>query len=845
MSTFVSPGVYVRELDFSQYAARIAGSVMAFVGTAGKGPINEPQVLTSQAQLVDTFGRPMATAGTRSKFGLHAAYNALTQTSQVWYTRVSDGSHRSATTTAPIVINNQIIWEVDDNDGVTITDGAMAFVIEILKPAGTALLSDAFNALVRRFGLRNLFDGDYNPITNLAQLETAVAGSGAFAQVLVPMGRETTTFENIQQWTSRFNALMLGGSLRSEVRVVEDPVNGVLKFWVVKTQNLSELLQANLQFRITDSAASPFIAPNTDGKAVGTYQGSGAADEIEFKARRPGLMGNSIVVEFVDVGNTFVGLPPVAVSGNTITISVNAGVTIAQQIIDAIDESSSARLLVEATLGASNPGTSTMEAETVTFSGGGMNLPAEISVSSLGTNNLSTTPTQVYNDSALNFRFTAGSPGEYANSAIIRFRKDSKGLSSIEYQENNETPEGASELIIQPSGTRGSFLDFLEQGGLPSVAAFTADDYTLLTDPASLDLGDGTIDTLDTYADQKEWLQWNAYEFYDFATYAFSGGRSGIPEDYDDLVGEIIGNAADETGLYSFQNRELFDNSILAAPGFDQAAVIRAGFGLCETAGDCFFLSDTPGGINLELGLTVQQIVDWHNGNGFGNSSAFNTSYSSIWHSWQEITDEFNGVSHWVPPSVVVAEQIGFSDRVGEIWFAPAGFKRGRLTRSLNVQRGGRNSQGDRDFMYSGGNVVNPIVNFPRDGVVLFGQRTMLRQPSALDRINVRRLLIYVKRLAAATVRSELFEPNDPVLWQTIERLLNPIFAEVQGRRGLNNFLVKVDSDTTKAINLDNNEVVGFIVLEPTKSAEKIILNFVITAQGASFSEALVAAGVA
>lgn len=844
MSVFVSPGTYVREFDFSQYAARLAGSVIAVVGTAGKGPIDTPTLLTSQEQLVQIFGRPLSTDGTRSNFGLHAAFNALAQTSQVWYTRVADGSERVATTEAPIVINNQIVWEADDDNGITIVDGTMAFTIEIL-PNGQALKQDAFNGLVRRFGIKNLFDGGYNPIANLTQLETALAGPGAFAQVLVPMGRETTTFENLEQWTSRFNALMLGGPLRSDFRIIEDPVAGVLKFWVVKTQDLSPLLSQNLRFRIADNATSPFVSPNADGKATGTYQGGGAADEINFRARRPGLLGNAISIDFVDVGNTFVGLPAVSVSGTTVTFSINAGVTTAAQVLEALDESSAARLVVEGELGSSNPGTSTMQAEMVNFIGGGSNLPPEIAISSLGTNNLSTTPTQVYDDPNLNFTFQAASAGEYANRAVMRFSKDTRGTAVVEYQEGDETPEGAGELLIQPPSTRGSFITFLEQGGIPSVGAFSPADYTLLSDPNSLALGDGTIDTLDNYADQKEWLQWNAYEFYEATTYPFSGGRSGVPEDYDDLIDAIIGNAADETGLHSYQNRELYDNSLLAAPGFEQGAVIRAALSLCETSGDMFYVADTPGGPNLDLGLSVQQIVDWHNGRGFGNSAAFNSSYGAIWHSWQRTRDVFNGRDHWVPPSVLVLEQIAFSDRVGEIWFAPAGFKRGRLLRSGGVQVGGRNSQGDRDFMYSGGNAVNPIVNFPRDGVVLFGQRTLIRQPSALDRINVRRLLIYVKRVSAAAVRSELFQPNDEILWSTLERILKPVFVEVRNKRGLNNFLVKVDSDTTTDLNRANNEVVGYILLEPTLAAEKIILNFVVTAQGASFSEALAAAGVA
>ncbi len=305
-----------------------------------------------------------------------------------------------------------------------------------------------------------------------------------------------------------------------------------------------------------------------------------------------------------------------------------------------------------------------------------------------------------------------------------------------------------------------------------------------------------------------------------------------MPDDYNDLVDAVIGNPADSSGLYGYANRETYDNSLLAAPGFDQAAVIRAGLSISEAGGDLVYIVDPPSGSDVTQGLSPQDVTDWHNGRGFGNSAAFNSSFL------------FNGGTIWVPPSVCVLEQIAYSDNVGEVWFAPAGFKRGRIVRALGVQANARNNQGDRDYMYSGGNAINPIVNFPKDGVVIFGQRTLQRAASALDRINVRRMLNYIKRTSVGAVRPELFDPNDAVLWAQLVKILTPIYQEVKNKRGLNNFLVKIDASTTSALARDNNEVYGYIVVEPTKAAEKIILSFVITAQGASFTEALAAVGV-
>lgn len=855
MSSFVSPGVYVRELDFSGFAARQAGSVIAVVGTAGKGPVNKPVLLTSAGALTENFGKPLPTRGTRANFGLHAAYNALSQTPQVWYVRVTDGSERTAWANGGIVVNNQIVYEVDDDDGITIDGGQMVFSMQVLKKSGTMLKADAYAALVRAFGGKNLYDSSYQPINSLGDLDTAVNGGGAFVSVRVPMARDTSTWENLQQFISRFNTLMLGNVLRAESRIIEDDATGLQKYIVFKTQNLSDLLALNLQFLIVE-------APG--GFATGTLvNGSPAFDDVLITARQAGVIGNGITVTINDIGNTFTGLPPVSVSARNITVGINEGVTTVQEVLDALDESSAARLLVSAELAVTSPngGGELAVTDSITLSGGGQNLPSEFAAPAGAYQ--SSTPTQYLpedlsdpaNEKVL--RFTAPSPGEYANGATVQFGKDSFGLSAIEYVEGSER-ERAVELEIMPSGYRNSFIDFMP--GFRNLGDFSVNDYTLLTTDSSLFLALGDNNTgstpgspIDVFGGgatvvpntDREWLAWNAYEFYTAVSPVFEGGRSGIPEDYNDLVDAVIGNAADKTGIHAIGNRELYNNSLVAIPGFDQASVIRAGLLLSEGTGDMLYIADGPGSVNLDFGLNAQEIVDWHNGQGFGNSSAFNSSYGALYHSWVKINDPFNATDHWVPPSVVMLEQIAFSDSAGEIWFAPAGFKRGRLVRAQATQERAENNQGDRDYMYSGGNAVNPLVNFPREGIVVFGQRTLQRAPSALDRINVRRLLIYAKRISAATVRPELFEPNDPILWAQLQRLLNPIFNEIRAKRGLNNFLVKIDSSTTTNLNLDNSEVVGFIVLEPTKAAEKIILNFVITAQGASFGEALAAAGVA
>lgn len=844
MTTYLSPGAYATEVDLSTYAARIASTVLALVGAAGKGPVGVPTLVTSQANGANVFGKPLAIGTSKARFGLHAMMNALTKTSQVWYTRVTDGTEEYASADTPIIVNSQVLYLAKDDSGITINGGQLAFALQVYKRSGSFLSADAYDALVRRFGATNIFDAAFAPITNLDELNTAIAGSGAFVQVMVPMASATKTFENYDQFTNRFNRLMVDAPLRAENILVEDDVNGVQKYIAIKTANLADLVALNLEFKLIDDTTS--VSPAETGYATTSYDGGTPYSQLQFTAKKPGIAGNGISVIFADVGNTFVGLPPVSVSGRTITVSINDGTTTAAEVVAALAANTTARLIAVAANGAGSDGSGILDAGTATLVNGGTNLPTASITNpvseSIGTINLSSTKTKRLDyTSSLKLHFKASSPGEYANAAKMYFGHDDSGLQTIEYRELNELGEKSVNLRIQPSGVAGSFIDAVE--GFTGVSPLSADDITLLTDSSSLTTALGGIDVI-TDLDAKSFLTWNAYEFYTVQNAAFTGGESGIPDDYNDLVDAIIGNPADNSGLYGYSNRESYDNSLLAAPGFDQAAVIRAGLSICETAGDLMYLVDPPSGSDVTLGLSPQDVTDWHNGKGFGNSSAFNSSFGAVYYGWLPVQDLFNGGTIWVPPSVCVLEQIAYSDNVGEVWFAPAGFKRGRLTRALGVQKNAVNNQGDRDYMYSGGNAINPIVNFPKDGVVIFGQRTLQRQASALDRVNVRRMLNYIKRTSVAAVRPELFDPNDAVLWAQLVKILTPIYQEVKNKRGLNGFLVKIDAATTSDLARDNNEVYGYIVVEPTKAAEKIILSFVITAQGANFTEALAAVGV-
>jgi phage tail sheath protein FI len=174
---------------------------------------------------------------------------------------------------------------------------------------------------------------------------------------------------------------------------------------------------------------------------------------------------------------------------------------------------------------------------------------------------------------------------------------------------------------------------------------------------------------------------------------------------------------------------------------------------------------------------------------------------------------------------------MAYTDAVSDTWFAPAGFQRGRLTKPTEVEV--KLNQGDRDSLYSGGNIVNPIVAFPQQGLTIFGQRTGQRSPTALDRINIRRLMIYVRKTILAATQRFVFEPNDEFTWSQIEGVVNPFLDDIRRKRGITEFRVVCDETTNTPLRVDRNELWTKVILKPTKTAEVIVFEINLTNQSA------------
>ena len=288
----------------------------------------------------------------------------------------------------------------------------------------------------------------------------------------------------------------------------------------------------------------------------------------------------------------------------------------------------------------------------------------------------------------------------------------------------------------------------------------------------------------------------------------------------------VIGSQTSKTGIYALDD-DLLNISMAVVPGITDQRVQNALITLAETSQNFLAAVSPPQGLD-----TVQEAIDWMNGKGDGRTGAINSSWGSVFWPWVQVFDVFSSKDRWYDPAIFAIRQMAFTDNVAETWFAPAGFRRGRLTKPTAVELG--LNQGDRDALYVTN--INPIVNFAPEGITIFGQKTAQRAATSLDRINIRRLMIFLRKVLLETGRQDLFEPNDAFTWELVKDKTDAVLSDIQSRRGITDYRVICDETVNTPVRVDRNELWCKVLLKPTKTAEWIIFEVNLTNQSAKFS---------
>ena len=283
------------------------------------------------------------------------------------------------------------------------------------------------------------------------------------------------------------------------------------------------------------------------------------------------------------------------------------------------------------------------------------------------------------------------------------------------------------------------------------------------------------------------------------------------------------GSVAFKRAINAISNPDEFDINLLALPGVihsQHSSVTNHAIDKIEDRADAFFILD-----GSHYSASVQTAIS--------DVSNIDSNYVATYYPWVKIVDSVKGKPTWVPPSVVLPGVYAQNDAIGQEWFAPAGLNRGGLSEVTEAKT--RLTNLERDDLYE--NRVNPIASFPGQGVVVFGQKTLQGKPSALDRVNVRRLLINLRKFIASSSRFLVFEQNTSALRTRFLNIVNPYLEQVQANSGLSAFRIVMDETNNTPDVVDRNQLVGQIFIQPTKTAEFIVLDFVVQPTGAAFED--------
>jgi phage tail sheath protein FI len=720
MPSYVSPGVFVIEKDFSQYAPSVNSSVVGLVGFASKGPTNKATLITSPNRLLSTFGAPNENIDGQA---LEGALEILETTNSMYFIRAAGSSAADASATVDcgscpaIAVSNAYIgtasamepWRQEPTRGGNIT-----FRIQVTDNAGV----EKFTAPGKEFS--------------------------------VPSSTITENTDSSSQGIALRK--IIGGALQTGHVSVE-----------------------------YDSTT------NVSGYLVGAYAGSGASISVSaFSGTTAGatLSGATILTNVTVSGTTSGG-------GETGIRRLVSSLTVYGSQISNASSTSGFGYLAESL-----------------YPGAGYNLGTKSNGDTSGNSITISNANGPYFDVKVN---DDGVTQETFRVSLVQYKDFIENV--INTGETNLTSEVIKGNLLA-SGTNFAAAELTNyQNTISSIG--TAYHSLTYKDPDT-----GTI----RIAREKEGTPKFVKPIE--GTYGMNSGANGTGNAAANATA-LIGDAAtaNKTGMQALDD-DVLNVSIAAVPGVSTESVQNALVTLAESSQNFMAVVAPPYAVG-----SVQDAIDWSNGLATSRSSAINNSYAAIYWPWVKVFSVHDGIDRWYDPSIFALRQMAYTDNVSETWFAPAGYIRGRLTKPSEVEV--RLNQGDRDSLYSGGNVVNPIVNFVQQGITIFGQRTTKRTASALDRVNIRRLMIYLRKVILQATRQFVFEPNDVILWDQVEKVLNPFLDDIKRRRGITEFRVVCDETTNTSARIDRNELWCKVLLKPTKAAEILIFEINLTNQSA------------
>lgn len=798
----LSPGVAVVEKDFTSIVPAVATSVGGFAGAFVWGPVMDPIRISSENELVRQFGRP-TDANADSFF---TAANFLSYTSNLLVVRGDATNARNAVATPTGTVSS-----------ITLTNGGSGFTSTPTVTLSAPQISGGVQATA-----------------------TVTMTGGSVSSISITNGGSG--------YTSAPTITLSGG-------------NGT---GATATATLSAVGLQSIS--VTNGGAGYTVAPTI------TFTGGGGSG-AQATASISGGAITSIAV--TNAGSGYTSAPTVVItpdSGDTITSAATATATLQTRSVASISVGSSGSGYLSApsitinggggtgatatatistyavaSITIANAGSGYSSAPTVTFTGGGgsgATATTTVTVGGVKINN-----EQVYQDTydtgaGLVGEFAAKYPGAIGNSLKVSMA-DSDTFADWTYRTEFDSAPGTSAYAANAGGSNDEvhIIVIDEDGVISGTAGTVLEKFAFASKASDGKKPDGSNNYyVDVINNSSEYIWWMDHP----QAVEVSGdawGSSALATTFKSLTSDVtrsLAGGVDALTLTEGQKQDAY--ALLADDSLYDVSLIA--LGKCSAATATFVINNVAE-VRLDC-VVFASPIDMDSGDiivGSGSAATDkiiayrnalpSTSYGVMDSGFKYQYDRYNDKYRWVPLNGDIAGLCARTDYTNDPWFSPGGLNRGQIKNVVKLAHNPNKT--DRDELYKSG--INPVVTFPGEGTVLFGDKTLLAKPSAFDRINVRRLFIVMEKAIATAAKFQLFEFNDAFTRAQFRALVEPFLRDVQGRRGITDFVVKCDESNNTGEVIDRNEFVADIFVKPNRSINFITLTFVAARSAINFSE--------
>ena len=448
-----------------------------------------------------------------------------------------------------------------------------------------------------------------------------------------------------------------------------------------------------------------------------------------------------------------------------------------------------------------------------------------------------------YSSGALTFgEFAAKYPGALGNSIRVSMA-DSATYSTWLYKSQFNGTPGTSAYVSEKSGSNDELhiLVIDMDGSWSGTAGTILEKYAYVSKASDAKNSDGSTNYYKNVINNQSEYIWSLDHPHfnattqpnvkNWGTEAKSTAFGSLTANVTaTLTGGVSGDSVStgnvSTGYALFSNDELYDVSLIPMGPTTAVSAVNAAIAIAESRRDAVVFASPPYVDIVNTTGQADKIVTYRN-------QLTSSSYAVLDTGWKYQYDRYNDKYRYVPLNGDIAGLAVRTDLVSDPWFSPAGYNRGVIKNLVKLAYSPTKT--DRDTLYKSG--VNPVVTFPGQGTLLFGDKTLLARPSAFDRINVRRLFIVLEKSIATAAKFQLFEFNDPFTRNQFKNIVEPFLRDVQGRRGITDFRVVCDETNNTPAVIDRNEFTADIYIKPSRAINFIQLNFIATRSGISFEE--------